>query len=896
MDNLRAVIKNLFCYMSTNEILEGNVVYNNISEDVFMQLGTGYITRYSNDELSNMYYYLDSEFQWQGRKMSGGYAGRMPDSEEEWNVFHALLAFANSVLIEESGMPKCQYAQLLRWRDMVTVLEEDLFITAFLAHKDYALRRERHLFFWSPVIGHNNRALNHLVSQGVAENHFHLKGSAPQFHLSWMSLMNQVGNLEFEKEFENYETNRLQKNISYNVKYKSGRLSHMWRQAALIRLFFFVKLKGETELPFGKISGVNIFRILRDEEELELYVSDMQASVEWFRDVYGIWDGDNNRSELDYMICHHWLVQHDTRDQNGPLSGERWFMYQMFYKIFSDDTVLKPYFNLFYLYLVLKSNIRRELVQTNINVGFDNFQNYQNRKDTFIENSIYEDVYVRMAVRDTIYNQHIDSLEARIVPKETAEKIISAVRKYDKAITKGLDEDGTEKAELLQKYFYVMHFVKESERVRKSDRYIDACRHYELRGKVKNQALAISEVKRSGSAAAGRIKGIDACSPEIWCRPEVFAQAFRYLKDNTSEDTLLSDDGQMSNTLMATYHVGEDFLDVVDGLRAIDEAILFLNLKCGDRLGHALALGVDVKEWYQSKSYRIMINKMRFLDDLAWLYARLRHYNIPDCEDVKAYIQKRFDEFFVEVYKNNINGDEQELISGNASRYYMREGIVHSYNYGKVSAGINEYYDAWKLRGDCPDLYRNGYFKMKGEIVDEWDNYALNKEFPVNYKIRYNPEVAMLYYAYHFKPEVKRVGDEMIEVKVHANFIEAVKKVQAKMQQDICAMGIGIETNPSSNYLIGTFRRYDKHPIIGWYNCGLTFDQEELKRCPQLQVSINTDDQGVFSTYIENEYAYLALALEKSRDAQGKPLYNRTMILQWLDNIRKMGLSQSFNQ
>ena len=74
MDNLRAVIKNLFCYISTGEILEETVVYNNISENVFMQLGTGYITKYSNDELSNMYYYLENEFQWQSRKMSGGYS------------------------------------------------------------------------------------------------------------------------------------------------------------------------------------------------------------------------------------------------------------------------------------------------------------------------------------------------------------------------------------------------------------------------------------------------------------------------------------------------------------------------------------------------------------------------------------------------------------------------------------------------------------------------------------------------------------------------------------------------------------------------------------------------------------------------------------------------------
>lgn len=106
---------------------------------------------------------------------------------------------------------------------------------------------------------------------------------------------------------------------------------------------------------------------------------------------------------------------------------------------------------------------------------------------------------------------------------------------------------------------------------------------------------------------------------------------------------------------------------------------------------------------------------------------------------------------------------------------------------------------------------------------------------------------------------------------------------------------ICIETNPSSNYLIGTFRRYDKHPIIQWYNHGLTKDLKELENCPQISVSINTDDQGIFATSIENEYAYLALALEKSVDQNGNKRYNRTMIFQWLDHIRRMGLEQSFD-
>ena len=76
---------------------------------------------------------------------------------------------------------------------------------------------------------------------------------------------------------------------------------------------------------------------------------------------------------------------------------------------------------------------------------------------------------------------------------------------------------------------------------------------------------------------------------------------------------------------------------------------------------------------------------------------------------------------------------------------------------------------------------------------------------------------------------------------------------------------------------------------------GLTVSQEELESCPQLPVCVNTDDQGIFSTYLENEYALLAVALEKKKDENGRNKYNRTMIYQWIDNLRQQGLNLSFS-
>lgn len=84
------------------------------------------------------------------------------------------------------------------------------------------------------------------------------------------------------------------------------------------------------------------------------------------------------------------------------------------------------------------------------------------------------------------------------------------------------------------------------------------------------EALAIRDTRLDTTfSQRGRIRGIDAANSEILARPEVFAQAFRFLRNELRTDT------QYPNNLGMTYHVGEDFLDAVDGLRAVDEVLTF---------------------------------------------------------------------------------------------------------------------------------------------------------------------------------------------------------------------------------------------------------------------------------------------------------------------------------
>ena len=147
-----------------------------------------------------------------------------------------------------------------------------------------------------------------------------------------------------------------------------------------------------------------------------------------------------------------------------------------------------------------------------------------------------------------------------------------------------------------------------------------------------------------------------------------------------------------------------------------------------------------------------------------------------------------------------------------------------------------------------------------------------------------------LYKEYHYSEEVRRKGKELIIFKVADNYAELVRALQDKMINSLVEKGIGIETNPSSNYLIGTIQKYEEHPIIRFNGRGLY----EMPINMSLSVSINTDDQGIFDTLLENEYALMEIALRKAKDEHGEPKYDIESIYRWLDYIRQLGLEQVF--
>lgn len=892
MDNLRSVLNIVLSKIPTSLIVNSEIQYDNITRDTFVKIAGYYLKHYSNDELDNLFDYIRNEYEDQANYVRGFEIGKY-EHKEGFSVFDAILIFATRVLQEVDGEPICRYENVLRWRFTSHLLEEDIFTTAYLAFQDCREGERNRDFSWKPVIGNNNKHLNWILRQGLADNHFHLKGSAPQFPLSWINMMNHVRSKKYEKILEEYSNKRL--SVSYEIGTEEEHLYSLYLKAALIRCFLFAQITNQEFLLGDNFMTDDsetrrwsteklVMFLLKDKTEIIFYRNGIQDNIDFFRTNKG-------KKQLDYALTGEYRKGTGKNEVNNSLSGERWFMYEMFYRIYAKSVKDQKYFNLFYIYLVIKRAIRAELVQTNENIGFDNFEKYQNRKEDFIEDTPLEKEYIKMALKGTIVNQNILHLEARLTPRKTALQNKRYIEKYDKIMQKD--------KKLMDRYFYVFHFVKErdSENFLNSDSY---CRHYQKRRSLERQAKAITLFRTKFPETAKRLRGIDGCSREIGCRPEVLSQTYRYLKnhivypkfekkyDSENEHALISQ-------LQMTYHVGEDFQSLVDGLRAIEEAIMFFNLNCGSRLGHALALGEDPEEYYEGKKNCILITQQDYLDNLVWVYYRIKRFSLIGYDDLLLNIEQEYNKYFKLIYGDAVSNDFFDAVMREAREYFQRanERVSRGYYNTHFNFRISEYYSAWQLRGDNPECYKNGYFK-EVENFSEWRRFSINKECPRDYRVRYNPECAYLYFLYHYNPHVKMEGRKTIEVPINYKMVKCIKEIQREMQFWISKLGIGIEVNPSSNFFIGTFDRYDKHPIFKLYNIGLTSSESKLNECPQIPVCINTDDQGIFSTYLENEYALIALALEKAKDENGKNIYNRMFIYQWIENIRRLGLQLSF--
>lgn len=485
-----------------------------------------------------------------------------------------------------------------------------------------------------------------------------------------------------------------------------------------------------------------------------------------------------------------------------------------------------------YFNMLVMTQIARISVQQIDEVGFDQFQKYTLVGVREHLERVYEARFRQLNGSEPHHT--LKHLEGRLAPKKDVatflELIGNVVDGYlrfrgcpQSTFARGLSGDapgcltggcaghcsGVASGRVDAELALVVHFIKK--RSITSGTRIPQARDLMLRTDLRKQAQIVRQAISRHKLVRQILRGIDAASNELHAPPEAFAPTFRYLRHHGIPH--------------ATFHVGEDFVHLVSGIRACAEAKTFLALGAGDRMGHATALGIAPKLWIERTGPRLMICVGEHLDNLVYAHNRLASQSKP-------------------THSSTVLEEQIALIS---SRIYGRE----------YSAAL--LHQAWQLRDldilEVLELERS----LEGEAnVDSIRAAATDKAGRLNTSSR-RLELSRIAEAVNQHPvayevfrERHRRGDRLDRlIEIAADWLpnEALSALQADLLNDLAAIGIAIETLPTSNVRISSYDRLSEHHLFRWLN--LTEDSFSVMPA----ICVGSDDTGIFATSLRNEYA-----------------------------------------
>lgn len=636
------------------------------------------------------------------------------------NCFDKAGEFAHDVF-EAGGSLKIQQEHLLKWREITRLIGEELLTTAYMAK--YNIRTG---LCWQDVREVGCSWLDRILKDGVCDIHSHLNASYDAYLINWIGLMNQIaGKAYFFDKLEHPKDNPV-----VLRDYHFTDLYSWCIMAAKIRCClyeYFVK-GGKSETWF--MEQMDVFSELRSLTYYNDLVEDVENSLlEQREKSKSIYQDDI----LDYAID---LNMYPTLLDSpfAVLSGERRIMYSFLIAYYHGHFRHSKIIQLAYLYERIKIEFRKELVQTNRKTGLVNFKLYNSSKDFFSkQEKDLKDVMRAYGIQSSLYKPN-SFLEGRICVHD-AEEFMKL--QYDKGILskKTLNQyDGKVK--------YVIHMTRKSTL---NTNRLEIGRRNAWKKEI-NAFLFMHDQSKS-------FIGIDFAGSELYTRPETAAGTIRYARAHGINQI--------------TYHVGEDYYDLLDGLRAIDECIRFCEMDEHCRLGHVMAMGVNAKNFYRQNDSEIVLPRQYYLDNLVWMIKKSREEGL------------------------HIDIELERWALVEAERVYGEIGYIGNFN-------LDHYYASMLLRG-------NDILEIPGDGA-----------------------VQRLLWAYFTNNCIIENGNIPITMKVRKDYVKQVVRIQRAVCRMVADNGICVESNLTSNVLISNVKRYDAHPIVAFGKTkGCT--QRELK-------------------------------------------------------------------
>ncbi|MFM5075520.1 antiviral RADAR system adenosine deaminase RdrB [Aeromonas hydrophila] len=419
------------------------------------------------------------------------------------------------------------------------------------------------------------------------------------------------------------------------------------------------------------------------------------------------------------------------------------------------------------------------------------------------------------------------------------------------------------------------------------------------------------------------LRGLDVAGNENDLHIEWFAPLLRWLRLGQHTPSQAS---QVSSGFHLSIHVGEDYAHPLSGLRHVDETVRFCEMRDGDRLGHALALGIKPKRW-AAQHGDMVLPVDEHLDNLvwAWHHACLLSPRLKLATQVLPILERRIrrmQRYGAWLHQLEINNDvrQRAVVTENVNLHTRTINNQQELQRwvsqldGRITPDI--LFQAWLLRRNC-------HFQMKKvgdtqlitakELCAVPDLVRLRQS--TTHENCWTPE--LLYFQRHRQLLLGNASPLLVVVRVQHNDhchteldhspevtneallydsdspeeLRFMHALQDYLLHEYDRKGLIIETNPTSNVHIARVGKHSEHPIFRWNPP----DESTLisggrnnrygLRCGPIRVLINTDDPGIMPTTLRTEYALL-------REAAIERGIARTVAEDWLERLRRYGIEQ----
>ena len=762
------------------------------------------------------------------------------------------------------------------WSEISRVITPDVLIAGYFVRG--GIEEIGYLRDLPDNISLSDSILSRLNHQGIAETHMHLSSG-----MSYLSLWEAVTDLSALRP-DLRDSSKFQRR-----QWKEFQEHQMLILAGWLRLLIARYLEeGRTDIAvdWKKLNGKDAAEVLEqkllqlvlhnptetgaDQIAREFY-KERQECFQYFRRCYCITD-DSQTFDL--------LARGPYRRYRRLRTAPELLLLYFALRHVHQNPEDRNFARIFLYYLRIKNNYFRDRVQSAGASGLMFFRRYY-RKSVSSWNILHQqadrsktEMIYRSAFRNQLRCANLRKLEVKISP------VLSMTEPLSRAGTLTLERDRRNIARQLREVIrayqaemiqgrggvptlgVIYHLLRPD--IHHPSRRMcwawpEEQRPADYVSRIRRQSVrfldALHSLLQDISGLSEFVVGLDAASEELYAAPWVYAPVYRAARNRMNTYPLQLSNGAPMQNLGLTYHVGEDYHHVLSGLRHIDEVLTYFGYKAGDRIGHGLVLQLDMEEWIYDHEV-VSLPIMEYLENLLWVWAlcgqrgsELAGY-VPQLEqEVMRTAEKLYGSAFGltpytlwSAYQAKFQLLSPALCDAMAQTYLMAPETDQTFL--QVSA----------QRSFCA-LAESGADTL-------WDK---NKLLMTHHCPIYTRHYSQPVFVYNLQ-----------------DYLPLFQAVQQYVRQKVQTMGIYVETNPTSNLMIGDFSGLRRYPITR-----LNSPAAKSPDPAAILLSINSDDPLIFNTNVENELALVYHAL----NYQG---LSREDVLRWIDKVRQYGMDSSF--